>query len=378
MIIGVAAVIAMVAMGTGAQAQIEEQIKSTGTNLVTVFPGSANVGGVRGGMGSSSRLTPDDAEALRDLPEVEFVSEAVGTRTQVIYGNQNWNTSIQGVNVDLPAIRSWPTLYGAFFAPEDVRAAGKVAVLGKNVADNLFGEGVDPTDEQIRIRNQIFRVLGVMTAKGAGAGGPSQDDQIFVPYTTVMKKLSGQQFINQIYVSTRSADEIPLAQSNIIQTMRLRHNLAPDDPDDVTALAQDDIVALRTQQTQTMTTLLAGIAGVSLVVGGIGIMNIMLVSVTERTREIGLRLAIGARGFDVLLQFLIEAIVISVVGGAVGIGLGYLVAEGLRYYNDLPTLVPINAVAVAVGFSAFVGIFFGFYPARKAAGLDPIEALRFE
>jgi putative ABC transport system permease protein len=378
MIIGVAAVIAMVAMGTGAQAQIEEQIKSTGTNLVTVFPGSANMGGVRGGMGSSSRLTPDDAEALRDLPEVEFVSEAVGTRTQVIYGNQNWNTSIQGVNVDLPAIRSWPTLYGAFFAPEDVRAAGKVAVLGKNVADNLFGEGVDPTDEQIRIRNQIFRVLGVMTAKGAGAGGPSQDDQIFVPYTTVMKKLSGQQFINQIYVSTRSADEIPLAQSNIIQTMRLRHNLAPDDPDDVTALAQDDIVALRTQQTQTMTTLLAGIAGVSLVVGGIGIMNIMLVSVTERTREIGLRLAIGARGFDVLLQFLIEAIVISVVGGAVGIGLGYLVAEGLRYYNDLPTLVPINAVAVAVGFSAFVGIFFGFYPARKAAGLDPIEALRFE
>ena len=378
MIIGVAAVIAMVAMGTGAQAQIEEQIKSTGTNLVTVFPGSANVGGVRGGMGSSSRLTPDDAEALRDLPEVEFVSEAVGTRTQVIYGNQNWNTSIQGVNVDLPAIRSWPTLYGAFFAPEDVRAAGKVAVLGKNVADNLFGEGVDPTDEQIRIRNQIFRVLGVMTAKGAGAGGPSQDDQIFVPYTTVMKKLSGQQFINQIYVSTRSADEIPLAQSNIIQTMRLRHNLAPDDPDDVTALAQDDIVALRTQQTQTMTTLLAGIAGVSLVVGGIGIMNIMLVSVTERTREIGLRLAIGARGFDVLLQFLIEAIVISVVGGAVGIGLGYLVAESLRYYNDLPTLVPINAVAVAVGFSAFVGIFFGFYPARKAAGLDPIEALRFE
>jgi putative ABC transport system permease protein len=378
MIIGVAAVIAMVAMGTGAQAQIEEQIKSTGTNLVTVFPGSANMGGVRGGMGSSSRLTPDDAEALRDLPEVEFVSEAVGTRTQVIYGNQNWNTSIQGVNVDLPAIRSWPTLYGAFFAPEDVRAAGKVAVLGKNVADNLFGEGVDPTDEQIRIRNQIFRVLGVMTAKGAGAGGPSQDDQIFVPYTTVMKKLSGQQFINQIYVSTRSADEIPLAQSNIIQTMRLRHNLAPDDPDDVTALAQDDIVALRTQQTQTMTTLLAGIAGVSLVVGGIGIMNIMLVSVTERTREIGLRLAIGARGFDVLLQFLIEAIVISVVGGAVGIGLGYLVAESLRYYNDLPTLVPINAVAVAVGFSAFVGIFFGFYPARKAAGLDPIEALRFE
>jgi putative ABC transport system permease protein len=378
MIIGVAAVIAMVAMGTGAQAQIEDQIKSAGTNLITIFPGSINTGGVRGGMGTSSRLTPEDAEALRDLPEVDSVSEVVGTRTQVIYGNQNWNTSVQGVGVDLPSIRSWPVKYGAFFAPEDVRAAAKVCVLGSNVSDNLFGEGVDPTDQQIRVRNQIFRVLGVMTPKGAGAGGMSQDDQMFVPYTTVMKKLSGQQFINQILVSTRTADEVAPAQASITQLMRARHEIAPGDPDDVTVQTQDDIVALRTQQTQTMTTLLAGIAGVSLVVGGIGIMNIMLVSVTERTREIGLRLAIGARGFDVLLQFLIEAIVISVVGGSVGIGLGYLVSEGLKYYNNLPTLVPLNSVAIAVGFSAFVGIFFGFYPARKAAGLDPIEALRFE
>ena len=346
--------------------------------MLTVFPGSINTGGVRGGMGTSSRLLPEDAEALRELPEVDSVSEVVGTRTQVIYGNQNWQTSIQGVNIDLPVIRSWPVKYGAFFAPEDVRAAAKVCVLGSNVSDNLFGEEVDPTDQQIRVRNQIFRVLGVMTSKGAGAGGQSQDDQVFVPYTTVMKKLSGQQFINMILVSTRTADEVQVAQADILQTMRTRHQLAQGDPDDVTVQTQDDIVALRTQQTQTMTTLLAGIAGVSLVVGGIGIMNIMLVSVTERTREIGLRLAIGARGFDVLLQFLIEAIVISVVGGAVGIGLGYVVSEGLKYYNNLPTLVPLNSVVVAVGFSAFVGIFFGFYPARKAAGLDPIEALRFE
>ena len=378
MIIGVAAVIAMVAMGTGAQAQIEDQIKSAGTNMLTIFPGSINTGGVRGGMGTSSRLLPEDAEALRELPEVEFVSEVVGTRTQVIYGNQNWQTSIQGVNVDLPNIRSWPVKYGAFFAPEDVRAAAKVCVLGSNVSDNLFGEEVDPTDQQIRIRNQIFRVLGVMTSKGAGAGGMSQDDQVFTPYTTVMKKLSGQLFINQILVSSRTPDEVSMAQADILQTMRTRHELAPGDPDDVTVQTQDDIVALRTQQTQTMTTLLAGIAGVSLVVGGIGIMNIMLVSVTERTREIGLRLAIGARGFDVLLQFLIEAIVISVVGGSIGIALGYVVSEGLKYYNNLPTLVPLNSVVIAVGFSAFVGIFFGFYPARKAAGLDPIEALRFE
>jgi putative ABC transport system permease protein len=379
MIIGVSAVIAMVAMGTGAQAQIEEQIKSAGTNMITVFPGSFNgPGGARGGMGTSSRLTPDDAEAMRELAEVEFVSEMSSTRLQVIYGNSNWQTNVQGVNVDLPNIRSWPIRYGAFFSPEDVRGASKVCVLGSNVADQLFGEGVDPTDQQIRVRNQIFRVLGVMTPKGAGAGGQSQDDQIFAPYTTVMKKLSGQQFVNQILVATRSPEDIAPAKEAIVQLMRIRHEIPQGEPDDVTAQTQDDIVALRTQQTETMTTLLAGIAGVSLVVGGIGIMNIMLVSVTERTREIGLRLAIGARGFDVLLQFLIEAIVISVVGGALGIGLGYLVAEGLRYYQNMPTLVPLNSVAIAVGFSAFVGIFFGFYPARKAAGLDPIEALRFE
>ena len=378
MIIGVAAVIAMVAMGTGAQAQIEEQIKSAGTNMITVFPGSIVAGGARGGMGSSSRLTPEDAEALREIPEIEYVSEVVSTRLQIIYGNQNWNTSVQGVSVDLPAIRSWPVKFGAFFAPEDVRGAAKVCILGSNVSDNLFGEGVDPTDQQIRVRNQIFRVLGVMTPKGAGAGGQSQDDQIFAPYTTVMKKLSGNQFVNMILVATRSPDDISVAQKAIVADMRTRHNVPAGEPDDVTAQTQDDIVALRTQQTQTMTTLLAGIAGVSLIVGGIGIMNIMLVSVTERTREIGLRLAIGARGFDVLLQFLIEAIVISSVGGSIGIGLGYLVSEALKYYQELPTLVPLNSVAIAVGFSAFVGIFFGFYPARKAAGLDPIEALRFE
>ena len=378
MIIGVAAVIAVVAMGTGAQVQIEEQIRSAGTNLITIFPGSVTQGGVRGGMGTNTRLTSEDAQALRDLPEVEYVSEMVSTRTQVIYGNQNWNTQVQGTNVDLPSIRSWPVKYGAFFSAEDVRTANKVCVLGANVATNLFGDDVDPTDQQIRVRNQIFRVLGVMTSKGAGAGGMSQDDQMFTPYTTVMKKLSGTQFINNIIVSTRSADQIASAQTSIDATLRTRHEIAEGEPNDFTIQTQEDIVALRTQQTQTMTSLLAGIAVVSLVVGGIGIMNIMLVSVTERTREIGLRLAIGARGSDVLLQFLIEAVVISAVGGVVGIGLGYLVSEGLKYYENLPTVVPLNSVIIAVAVSAFVGIFFGFYPARKAAGLDPIEALRFE
>ena len=378
MIIGVAAVIAMVGLGSGARAVIEEQVRATGTNLITVTPGSSNQGGVRGGGGSSTRIVPEDAEALRELPEVQYVAESVGTRSQVIYGNANWNTQIEGTNVDLPAIRAWQVQYGSFFSPEDVKAAAKVAVLGANVATTLFGEGVDPTDVQIRVRNHVFRVLGVMSSKGAGSGGMNQDDQVFVPYTTVMKKLSGQQNLNRIYVSAKSADDLAGAQAAVATVLRTRHAIEPGEPDDFTAQTQDEQVALRTQTANTMTMLLAGIAAVSLVVGGIGIMNIMLVSVTERSREIGLRMAIGARGGDVLLQFLIEAVVISLVGGAIGIGMGYLASEGLRVYLNSPTLIPPDAVALAVGCSASVGIVFGFLPARKASALDPIEALRFE
>jgi putative ABC transport system permease protein len=375
MIIGVAAVIAMVALGTGAQAMIEEQIRATGTNLITISAGSAAAtGGVRGGAGSSVRLVPADAELLRDLPEIQYASESINTRLQLIVGNQNWNTSVEGANVDLPAIRSWPVKFGSFFNDDDVRAAAKVIVLGSNVSDTLFqGTDVDPTDTQIRVRDQVFRVLGVMSPKGAGGGGMNMDDQAFVPYTTIMKRIQGTTSINRIFVSTYSADQLNSAASSIHATLLASHG-----EEDFTVQTQDDIVALRTQTANTMTNLLAGIAAVSLVVGGIGIMNIMLVSVTERTREIGLRLAIGARGFDVLLQFLIEAIVISIAGGAVGIALGYLMAELLRRYQGMAAIVPIDAVAIAVLFSAAVGIFFGFYPARKAASLDPIEALRFE
>jgi putative ABC transport system permease protein len=375
MIIGVAAVIAMVALGTGAQAQIEEQIRATGTNLITINAGSAPAaGGVRGGAGSSVRLVPADAEMLRDLPEVQYVSESINSRLQLILGNQNWNTSIEGANVDLPAIRSWPLKYGSFFNDDDVRSAAKVIVLGSNVAETLFQSAdVDPTDTQIRVRDQVFRVLGVMAPKGAAGGGQNMDDQAFVPYTTIMKRIQGTTNINRIFVSTYSADQLNMAASSIHATLLAAHG-----QEDFTVQTQDDIVALRTETANTMTNLLAGIAAVSLVVGGIGIMNIMLVSVTERTREIGLRLAIGARGFDVLLQFLIEAIVISIAGGSVGIAMGYLMAEFLRRYQGLAAIVPIDAVAIAVLFSAAVGIFFGFYPARKAASLDPIEALRFE
>ena len=378
MIIGVAAVIAMVALGTGAKAMIEEQVRATGTNLITVTPGSSAAGGVKGGGGSSTRIVPEDAEALRELAEVQYVAESVGTRSQVIYGVANWSTQIEGTNVDLPAIRSWQLQYGSFFSPEDVKGAAKVCVLGANVATNLFGEGVDPTDVQIRVRNHVFRVLGVMASKGAAAGGMNQDDQVFAPYTTVMKKLSGQLNLNRIYVSAKSADDVPGAQAAVATVLRTRHAIEPGEADDFTAQTQDEQVALRTQTADTMTMLLMGIAAVSLVVGGIGIMNIMLVSVTERTREIGLRMAIGARGSDVLLQFLIEAVVISLAGGAIGIGLGYLASEALQSTLNSPTLIPPDAVALAVGCSATVGILFGFLPARKASSLDPIEALRFE
>jgi putative ABC transport system permease protein len=378
MIIGVAAVISMVALGTGAQAAIEEQIRGAGTNMITIFPGAAQMGGVRQGAGTSSRLVPADAAMMRELPEVQYVSEGLQSRQQTIYGNQNWQTNIVGVNVDYTFIKSWPMKYGAFFSEMDVSSTAKVCALGLNVANNLFGEDVDPTGVEIRIRNQVFKVLGVMGPKGASSSGQNQDDQILAPYTTVMRRLQGNDFLNYILAAAGSAAEVSRAADAITTAMRVQHKIEPGAEDDFRVQTQDDLIATRTAATQTMTSLLAGIAGVSLVVGGIGIMNIMLVSVTERTREIGLRLAIGARGSDVLMQFLIEAVVISLVGGSVGIAAGYGVAEFLRNYMQSPTLIPVDAVATAVAFSSAVGILFGFYPARKASSLDPIEALRFE
>jgi putative ABC transport system permease protein len=378
MIIGVGAVITMVALGTGAQMSIEERIRGAGTNMITVFPGSASAGGVRQGGGSSNKLVPADAKALRELPDVLFVSEGLQNRQQVIVGNQNWQTNIVGVNVDYPQIKSWPMKYGAFFSELDVSAAAKVCTLGINVSQNLFGDE-DPTGTQIRVRNHLFQVLGVMAPKGASSSGQNQDDQILAPYTTVMKKLQGTETLQYILVGARSSDRIDATADAVTAELRLDHKIESGMDDDFRVQTQNDMIAMQTSASQTMTSLLAGIAGVSLVVGGIGIMNIMLVSVTERTREIGLRLAIGARGSDVLLQFLIEAVVISLFGGGLGIAVGYGASEILNYSDpNLPTLVPMAAVIESVMFSAGVGIFFGFYPARKAAGLDPIEALRFE
>jgi putative ABC transport system permease protein len=378
MIIGVAAVITLVALGTGAQAAIEEQVRATGTNLITIRPGSSMMGGVRGGGGTSVRLKETDAEMMRLLPDLQFVAEEASSRQQIIFGNQNWNTTIQGTNVDMPFIRSWRVALGGFFTEYDVRSAAKVIVLGHNVSETLFGEFVDPTGETIRVRNHLFRVLGVMAERGSGTGGQNQDDQAFVPYTTVMKKLAGRDYLNDIIASTYSADTVPRAVAAISENLRALHDIPTGEEDDFRVSTVDDIIALRSQQTSTMTALLTGIAFVSLVVGGIGIMNIMLVSVTERTREIGLRMSIGARGTDVLLQFLIEAVVISLVGGAIGVGTGYGLSQALSYFNNWPAMVRPDTIALATLFSGFVGMFFGFYPARKAAALDPIEALRFE
>jgi putative ABC transport system permease protein len=299
-------------------------------------------------------------------------------QAQVIAGNQNWYTRIQGTDVDLPLIRAWALQYGAFFSAQDVSGASKVAVLGKTVNETLFGPDVDSTGQVIRVRNEPFKVIGVMAPKGQSGMGPDMDDQILVPYTTVMKKLLGVQNLRDILVSAASAGETSSVADEIALLLRTRHKIVPGQDDDFSIRTAEEIADIRTQAMGTMTTLLAGIAGVSLIVGGIGIMNIMLVSVTERTREIGLRMAIGAKGSDVLLQFLVEAIALSLIGGGIGIALGFGLAEGMSRWMSWPAKVPVNAVAMAFGFAALVGIFFGFYPAQKASRLDPIDALRFE
>ena len=377
MIIGVSAVITMVALGTGASAAVEDRIKGAGTNLIMVNAGNWTQGGVRMGQGQSSSLKKQDADAIRELPGVQYVAAACNTRGQVIAGNQNWSTRVEGTDVDLPLIRTWPVRYGAFFGSQDVASAAKVAVLGRIVAETLFGENVDPTGQVIRVRNQPFKVVGVMANKGQQSMGQDQDDVIFVPFTTVQKKLLGITYIQNINISAASASEIQNTATRVSELLRTRHQIVPGEPDDFMVRTLEEMAEVRTEAMNTMTMLLAAIAGVSLLVGGIGIMNIMLVSVTERTREIGLRMAVGARSRDVLFQFLVEAVVISLFGGLLGLSLGYGFSEAIRRFLQWPSQVPPQAIAMAFGFAAGTGIFFGFYPARKAAKLDPIDALRY-
>jgi len=378
MIIGVGAVIAMVGIGNGAKSQIEAQIASMGQNVVLVFSGSFTRGGTRSGWGGAGTLTIEDAEAIqRELPGVTAVSPEIRTRAQIAAGNQNWNTSIQGESPEYFDIRQWPVIEGSAFTAQDVKSANKVAVIGKTIADQLF-PGEDSIGQIIRVKNVPFIVLGMLTPKGLSVQGQDQDDLIIVPYTSAMKRVQRVTTLGSIIVQAAKPSLLSPVQQQIIELLRQNHKITPGKDDDFTVRNQQEIAEMATAQSKTMTLLLAAIAMVSLVVGGIGIMNIMLVSVTERTREIGIRMAIGARGRDILLQFLIEAITLSVIGGILGIASGFGVSKLIAAKTTWPTLVPSEWVICAFFVSAAVGIFFGFYPARKASQLDPIDALRYE
>ena len=377
-VIGVGAVIVMVAIGNGAQAQIEAQIGSLGTNMIVITPGTTELGGASQGAGTFNRLTVEDAVLLKTQgTTLAAVSPVVVTRTQVIGGVGNWRTSVNGVSTDYLTIRDWNVLDGDLFTEDDVRAKRRVVVLGATVASNLFPNG-DAVGAQVQLRRSPFTVIGVLEPKGQSAGAVDQDDVALLPYTTAQDRLSGRSFLAQILASTTSPDQIPAAIREITMLMRESHALTGNMPNDFEVRDQTAIAAAATGATSVMTALLAAIASISLIVGGIGIMNIMLVSVTERTREIGIRMAIGARGSDVLTQFLVESIVMSVLGGLVGVAVGVGGATLLGRVSGWSTVTSMSAILVAVLFSGAVGVFFGYYPARKAASLNPIEALRHE
>jgi len=377
-IIGVAAVIAMLAIGQGAQYSVEQQINALGTNVLIVLPGSQQTSGVKTGAGSVTTLTEDDCNAIqKECPAVSLLSPGTRAGGQVIAGNLNWATSVEGTGTDYLEIRKWGIEYGDFYTDQDVKAAAKVCILGKTVADALFPDA-SPVGQTVRIRNVPCKVLGVLTKKGQNAMGQDQDDIILAPWTTVKRRLTWFPYLRQILVSATTPANIPVAQAQITELLRMRHKIAVYDPDDFTIRNQADLATAATATTGILTILLASIASVSLLVGGIGIMNIMLVSVTERTREIGIRMSIGARGRDILTQFLIEALVLSLLGGTTGIILGVVGSSAISNLAKWPTIITAFSIILSFGFSIAIGIFFGFYPARKAAMLNPIDALRYE
>jgi putative ABC transport system permease protein len=379
-IIGVGAVIAMVSLGQGAQSMVLGQISGMGSNMLTVMPGNMTAGGASLGAGASSTLTDDDVIAMqREIPTIAAASPSVSASGQMVFGNQNWFTRIQGTNEQFPQIRMWNVQQGEFFNEGHVRSSSRVIVLGSSVADKLF-PGIDPIGQTIRVRNLAFHVIGVLAPKGQSVVGQDQDDTAVAPYTTVQRKLLGQVIpsVNQAMVSAISQQATAATQSQIADLLRQRHKIPADEPDDFTVRSNADAAQTFEQLSNIMTLLLGSIAGISLVVGGIGIMNIMLVSVTERTREIGIRMSVGARPNYVRMQFLTESVMLSLMGGAVGILIGGMLAAVVARVLSWPTLVSGLAVFVAFAFSTGIGVFFGFYPAHKAAALDPIDALRYE
>jgi putative ABC transport system permease protein len=382
-VIGVGAVIAMVAIGAGAEARVSALISSLGTNILMVTRGAVSTGGVRLAAGSRPALTLDDAEAIQnEIGAVQAAAPVVRGSGQIVFGNGNWATTINGITAEYFETREWYAEAGRELIQEDINSAAKVIVLGATVAENIFGDG-DPIGQIVRLQNVPLEVVGVLARKGESPWGGDQDDIVFIPVSTAKKRVLGERqlrgnLVNSIMVKVRSADLLPEAQQNVRDLLRQRHRLRGDRPDDFNLRNMSDVMQTRAESSRVMTLLLASIASVSLLVGGIGIMNIMLVSVTERTREIGLRMAIGARGRDVLAQFVTEAVVLSSIGGMVGVACGVGASMIIASMAGWPMLIEIDAILVAVLFSAAIGVFFGFYPARRAARLDPIEALRYE
>jgi len=377
-VIGVCAVITLVNLGSGAQISIQKAISGLGTNLLVIFPGSVTQGGIRTGYGTVTTLIPEDAEAiLSECADVQMVTPVVTSAAQVVFQNQNWSTSILGADTDYQLIKNWPLALGEFFTPQDVKAATKVCVLGETVAEKLFVKQ-NPVGQVIRVKRIPFRVVGVLTPKGQTAFGQDQDDTIIVPYTTAQKRLVGITHVNMIMASAVSVEGTAAAQEQIKNLLRHRHKIKKGDDDDFTVRNLADLTAVFSTITGILTLLLGSIASISLLVGGIGIMNIMLVSVTERTKEIGIRLSVGATSQDILLQFLLEAILLSLMGGGIGILLGMGITSTVSYFTGWPSPVSLYAILIAFLFASGVGVFFGLYPARKASRMNPIDALRYE
>jgi len=377
-IIGVASVVAMVAVGNGAQARITSQVSALGQNLLMVFAGSKKSGGVNSGLGSASAITLEDASAIqREVPDVAAVSPEVSVTAQAIANGRNWSTTVVGESQDYLKIRDWKLAAGSMFNDSDIRSAAKIAVIGSKTANELFGP-LNPVGQSVRIKNIPFTIVGLLESKGAGMGGANQDDRLLIPYTTAMKRLTGDRYLRSVNVEIRSSDRMDIAQQQITSLLRQRHRLTSDQSDDFNIFNQKEIADTVNSISKIITLLLGSIAGISLVVGGIGIMNIMLVSVTERTREIGIRIAVGAQPGDIRLQFLIEAVTLSLLGGLIGVLCGVGASHLVGMFADFKAVVSSGSIILAFGVSSVIGIFFGFYPAHKAAALDPIVALRYE